>query len=116
VLQRQVLYLREINGSQKGGLDASHRGLRRCRPGSAGGALPRCPLGPAARLRSGADPLELPDSDQEVSAQTFPLRKDKLHIVRRREGSYLLRSNHSDEDPVALWRYYIQLTEQPSRS
>jgi hypothetical protein len=42
---------------------------------------------------------------------TFALRKDKLRIVRRREGSYLLRSNVAGEDPAALWRYYIQLTE-----
>lgn len=57
--------------------------------------------------------IELPDLDQEVSAQTFTfaLRKDKLRMVRRREGSYLLRSNLTGEDPAALWRYYIQLTE-----
>jgi transposase len=57
--------------------------------------------------------IELPDPDQQVSAQTFTfaLRKDKLRIARRREGSYLLRSNLTGEDPVALWRYYIQLTE-----
>ena len=55
----------------------------------------------------------MPDPDQEVTAQTFTfaLRKDKLRSVRRREGSYLLRSNLSGEDPAALWRYYIQLTE-----
>jgi len=57
--------------------------------------------------------IELPDLDQEVSAQTFTftLRKDKLRSVRRREGRYLLRSNLSGEDPAALWLYYIQLTE-----
>jgi hypothetical protein len=57
--------------------------------------------------------IRLPDPDQEVSPQTFSfsLRKDKLREVRRREGSYLLRSNLTGEDPAALWRYYIQLTE-----
>jgi len=57
--------------------------------------------------------IELPAPDQGVSPQTFTstLRKDKLRIVRRREGRYLLRSNLSGEDPAALWRYYIQLTE-----
>ena len=57
--------------------------------------------------------IQLPDLDQEVSAQTFilALRKDKLRLVRRREGSYLLRSNLTGEDPAALWRFYIQLTE-----
>jgi transposase len=59
--------------------------------------------------------IQLPDPGQKVSAQTFTftftLRKDKLRTVRRREGSYLLRSNLTGEDPPALWRYYIQLTE-----
>jgi transposase len=57
--------------------------------------------------------IQLPDPDQKVSAQTFTfaLRKDKLRVVRRREGSYLLRSNLGGEDPAALCRYYIQLTE-----
>ncbi len=57
--------------------------------------------------------IQLPDPDREVTPATFTfaLRKDKLRIVRRREGSYLLRSNLTGEDPAALWRYYIQLTE-----
>jgi hypothetical protein len=57
--------------------------------------------------------IELPDPDQEVSSETFAftLRKDKLRLVRRREGSYLLRSNLAGEDPPALWRNYIPLTE-----
>ena len=57
--------------------------------------------------------IELPGPDREVAPATltFALRKDKLRIVRRREGSYLLRSNLTGEDPAALWRYYIQLTE-----
>ena len=29
----------------------------------------------------------------------------------RREGRYLLRSNMTREDPAALWRHYMQLTE-----
>jgi transposase len=57
--------------------------------------------------------IRLPDPGQEVTAQTFTftLRKEKLREVRRREGSYLLRSNLTGEDPAALWQYYIQLTE-----
>jgi transposase len=57
--------------------------------------------------------IQLPDPGQSVSPETFTfaLRKDKLRIVRRREGRYLLRSNLTGEDPAALWRYYIQLTE-----
>lgn len=39
------------------------------------------------------------------------MRKKKLRLVRRREGSYLLRSNLPAKDPALLWRYYIQLIE-----
>jgi len=38
-------------------------------------------------------------------------KKEKLKIVRRTEGHYLLRSNLGGEDPARLWQYYIQLTE-----
>ena len=57
--------------------------------------------------------IQLPDPGEAVTPATFTfaLRKDKLRIARRREGRYLLRSNLSGEDPAALWRYYIQLTE-----
>jgi len=57
--------------------------------------------------------IHLPDPGQAVTPETFTfrLRKDKLRMVRRREGRYLLRSNLTGEDPAALWRYYIQLTE-----
>lgn len=40
---------------------------------------------------------------------TYQLNRDKLRIVRRREGRYLLRTNLTDYDPDALWRYYMQL-------
>ena len=57
--------------------------------------------------------IKLPGKDQAVSPETFSfcLRKDKLRIVRRREGMYLLRTNLVGEDPSHLWRCYIQLTE-----
>jgi hypothetical protein len=57
--------------------------------------------------------IQLPDLDQEVNAQTFTfaLRKDKLRMVRRREGSYLPRPNLTSEDPAELWCDYTQLTE-----
>jgi len=38
------------------------------------------------------------------------LRKDKLRIVRRREGRYLLRSNLTETNPNKLWTFYVQLT------
>ena len=40
---------------------------------------------------------------------TYQLNRDKLRDVRRREGRYLLRTNLTDYDPDALWRYYMQL-------
>lgn len=57
--------------------------------------------------------IELPKAGEPVNCETFRLRlnKDKLRVVRRREGSYLLRSNLTGTDPGQLWQYYIQLTE-----
>ena len=57
--------------------------------------------------------LHLPAKDQAVTAQTFifALNRNKLRTVRRREGSYLLRSNLIAEHPAQLWQYYLQLTE-----
>ncbi|MCP4379524.1 MAG: IS1634 family transposase, partial [bacterium] len=57
--------------------------------------------------------IQLPEKDQDVTAQTFTfsLKRKKLRMVRRREGRYLLRSNLVAEDPAKLWRHYIQLTE-----
>ena len=42
---------------------------------------------------------------------SYRLRRKKLRQVFRREGRYLLRSNMTGEDPAALWRHYMQLTE-----
>lgn len=50
--------------------------------------------------------------DTQVSpagALTYQLNRDKLRVARRREGRYLLRTNLTDYDPDALWRYYMQL-------
>jgi hypothetical protein len=56
--------------------------------------------------------LRIPKKDEAINEQTFTwrLRKAKLRQVRRREGRYLLRTNLTEEDPVKLWEYYIQLT------
>ncbi|MDA8048420.1 MAG: hypothetical protein M0002_00120 [Rhodospirillales bacterium] len=35
----------------------------------------------------------------------------KLREARRREGSYLLRSNLTGSDPAQLWAFYLQLIE-----
>jgi transposase len=42
---------------------------------------------------------------------TWKLRKDTLRVIRRREGSYLLRSNLTETDPAKLWNFYLQLTQ-----
>jgi transposase len=57
--------------------------------------------------------VRVPKKDEAINEQTFTwrLRKAKLRQVRRREGRYLLRTNLTQEDPVKLWEYYIQLTQ-----
>jgi hypothetical protein len=57
--------------------------------------------------------LHLPAKDQAVTPEsfTFSLNTNKLRTVRRREGSYLLRSNLTRAPPAQLWQYSIQLTE-----
>jgi transposase len=57
--------------------------------------------------------IDLPGKDQAVTAETFCFRLNwqKLRVARRREGSYLLRSNMTGGDPAELWRFYLQLTE-----
>ena len=42
---------------------------------------------------------------------TYRLDKSKLRAIRRREGSYLLRSNLTETDPAKLWNFYLQLTQ-----
>jgi len=42
---------------------------------------------------------------------SYRLDKERLRIVRRREGRYLLRSNLVGLDPQRLWELYIQLTQ-----
>jgi Transposase DDE domain len=57
--------------------------------------------------------LQLPDKDQAVTPETFcfKLHWQKLREARRREGSYLLRSNVTGGDPARLWAFYLQLVE-----
>jgi hypothetical protein len=57
--------------------------------------------------------IQLPQPRQAVTPETFTFRlvRDKLREARRREGRYLLRSNLTDRDPAALWKFYLQLTQ-----
>ncbi len=47
--------------------------------------------------------------DKQSAALSYSLNRQKLRIVRRREGRYLLRTNLTDQDPAVLWQYYVQL-------
>jgi len=57
--------------------------------------------------------LQLPDRDQAVTPETFGFRLNwqRLREARRREGSYLLRSNVTGSDPAQLWTFYLLLVE-----
>jgi len=57
--------------------------------------------------------LQLPGKDQAVTPETFGFRLhwQRLREARRREGSYLLRSNVTGSDPAQLWAFYLQLVE-----
>jgi transposase len=57
--------------------------------------------------------IQLPGKDQAVTPETFcfKLNWQKLREARRREGSYLLRSNLTGGDPAKLWTFYLQLVE-----
>jgi hypothetical protein len=57
--------------------------------------------------------IQLPDKDQAVTPETFgfKLNWQKLREARRREGSYLLRSNVTGGDAAQLWTFYLQLVE-----
>jgi hypothetical protein len=57
--------------------------------------------------------LQLPEKDRPVTPETFNFRLNwqRLREARRREGSYLLRSNLTNSDPAKLWTFYLQLIE-----
>jgi hypothetical protein len=55
--------------------------------------------------------VTLPKEASTTASLEFRLDRDKLRQVRRREGRYLLRTNLAAQQPEALWRFYIQLTE-----
>lgn len=42
---------------------------------------------------------------------SYQLDKERLRVVRRREGRYLLRSNVMEIAPTQLWELYIQLVQ-----
>jgi transposase len=57
--------------------------------------------------------IQLPGKDQPVTPESFSFRLNwqRLREARRREGSYLLRSNMTGTDAGQLWTFYLQLVE-----
>ncbi len=57
--------------------------------------------------------IQMPGKNQAVTPETFGFRLNwqRLREARRREGSYLLRSNMTGGDPTQLWAFYLQLVE-----
>ncbi len=57
--------------------------------------------------------IHVPKAGQRITAKTFTftINRQKLREARRREGSYLLRSNLTHDDPEKLWLFYLQLVE-----
>jgi hypothetical protein len=57
--------------------------------------------------------IDLPEARQPVTPETFRFRlnRSNLRRARRGEGTYLLRTNLSSDDPEVLWKLYIVLTE-----
>ena len=50
--------------------------------------------------------IDIPGEDEPLR---FALRKDRLRMVRRREGRDLLRTNLVGRDPAEMWEFYTQL-------
>ena len=57
--------------------------------------------------------IHLPETAQPVTPETFGFRLNwaRLREARRREGSYLLRTNLTASDAAQLWTLYLQLVE-----
>jgi hypothetical protein len=121
-VQRQVLYLGEINDSQRESW---------CRVIEAFDERPNNELHQMKfhtnqtlllklRAAKGKYPatwrlidIAMPKSQSRSTHVTFSFQLDrqKLAEARRREGRYLLRTNLPGKDPAQLWQLYIQLVE-----
>ncbi len=51
------------------------------------------------------------DEQGRAAGITIRERPDRLDWARLAQGAYMLRTNHSETDPVKLWQWYIQLTQ-----
>jgi hypothetical protein len=112
--QRQVLYLGEINDSQR---EAWKRAIRVFDEGAnseravavytSATALPAHAEGYGVRVIV----IALPREGEAVTPESFHYRvhRSRLRQTRRREGRYLLRTNLTSTDPAQLWERYLQL-------
>jgi len=48
---------------------------------------------------------------KDEASFSYHLDREKLRVVRQREGRYLLRTNLTESDPAKLWQFYLQLVE-----
>jgi transposase len=57
--------------------------------------------------------VTLPAEGMPVTPETFSYRvnRARLRDLRKREGSYLLRTNLKDAEPAKLWERYMQLVQ-----
>ena len=54
------------------------------------------------------------DADGRACGLRVSQRAERLDWASLAQGAYLLRTNHPSEDPVELWKWYIQLTQAES--
>jgi hypothetical protein len=66
---------------------------------------------PTPQVLPPVDTQETPPKAQGSLQWSYRLKRDKLAMVRRREGNYLLRSNLTGENPAQLWEHYMQLVQ-----
>ena len=57
--------------------------------------------------------IKIPPPGSRLTQQnfTFKLKAEAFRAAQRRDGSYLLRSNLTEEDPEILWQRYMQLMQ-----
>ena len=62
--------------------------------------------------------ISLPGKDEAVTPETFSFKLNWQHLreARRREGSYLLRSNLTGGDAAKLWTFYLHSSKWSRRS
>jgi hypothetical protein len=61
----------------------------------------------AGRIATGLVEVEV----SAVGVLSYRLDRERLRVVRKREGRYLLRTNMTADDPALIWRCYIQLCQ-----